>query len=90
MILSYCNIERNYYLNRPITAAEMQLLLKTQDGKVLRFIAAPVVETQVHAKDNQTKEKSVVKAKVPLNNYKKVESKTVEGQKLSAAKMVSL
>lgn len=79
----FCNIV--FIVYRPIDAAEMQLLLQTQDGKMLRFIAAPVVEVQADSTKAETKESTKKEAIVSKNSS---ESKAMKDQKLCAAKMV--
>ena len=75
---------------RPINAAEMQLLLKTEDGKVLRFVAAPVVEVQEDSISSQTKKQNGTKTKVIVNNFDNSNSQVGQGQKLAVAKMVCI
>ncbi|XP_058795559.1 cyclic AMP-dependent transcription factor ATF-2 [Phymastichus coffea] len=68
----------------PIDDAEMQLLLKIQDGKVLRFIAAPAAELQEETMKPQMNELIESKITVKSNSNK---SKTNPDQKLCAAKI---
>lgn len=68
----------------------MQLLLKTQDGKVLKLVAAPIVE--IHANDslvNQVtiEQKSDKKSPAVSNVHDKPDAKKVQG---AAVKMVNL
>lgn len=67
----------------------MQLLLKTQDGKVLRFVSAPIVETHVDSSSPQD-EDCRDKVKAVANDCNKNASKIIQSQKLSAAKLVNL
>ncbi|XP_016842483.1 cyclic AMP-dependent transcription factor ATF-2 [Nasonia vitripennis] len=73
--------------NLPIGGAEMQLLLKTQDGKVLRFLAAPIIETHVDSSNPHDKEDCTGKVKAKANDCDKSASKIIQSQKLSAAKL---
>lgn len=81
---SFFYINVDYFL-RPINATEMQLLLKTEDGKVLRFVAAPVANDIDYV---AIQPESKTKPTSSNGNDKKPNIKIVSNQKLSMAKMV--
>ena len=74
---------------RSINGEEVQLLLKTSDGKLVQLAAAPV--TDCESSNNSTSTQRVIlKTEPPLKAVKKAEKKSTEASKLSFAKMVNI
>ncbi|XP_033208261.1 cyclic AMP-dependent transcription factor ATF-2 [Belonocnema kinseyi] len=69
-----------------INGEEVQLLLKTSDGKLLQLSAAPVADSQssINSTNNQ---RLILKTEPPLRTAKEAEQKSTEASKLSIAKM---
>lgn len=74
---------------RSINGEEVQLLLKTADGKLMQLCATPVSEPSNISNVNTEQQTVIIKTEPALRCAMKLESKKAVISRLSLAKMVT-
>lgn len=78
-----------FFLQRSINGEEVQLLLKTADGKLMQLSATAVSESSNIANISTKQQTVVIKTEPALRCLMKSESKKTVMSRLSLAKMVT-
>lgn len=90
----FCNVflflAKEYFCSRSINGEEVQLLLKTADGKLMQLSATPISEEPTNVLNVTTKQQTVViKTEPSLRCAEKLDPKKSVITRLSLAKLVS-